>query len=199
MENLRLDLTAGDALVAFGSDLRVLAWNDAAEALTGIRAADAIGRGCWEVLDAFDSAGAAVCRPDCSTAYAAFRGAPQSCRELLIKTRTGRRSTMVSTLAMNGGATPLCVHMLTPLGELTPEEQELARDLESLTPRQRDVLALVAKGMPAKVIAAELAIAERTVRNYIHEILLMLRCRTQLEALAKLAKLRGRVAGPAAR
>jgi hypothetical protein len=59
-----------------------------------------------------------------------------------------------------------------------------------------DVLALVAKGMPATVIAAELGIAERTARNYIREILLMLRCRTQLEALAKLARLAERAVAP---
>ena len=36
-----------------------------------------------------------------------------------------------------------------------------------LTPREREVAALVAKGMPAKCIAAQLGIAEKTVRAHI--------------------------------
>ena len=58
--------------------------------------------------------------------------------------------------------------------------------LESpLTPRQQEVIELIADGMPAKLIAARLGIAAATVRRHIRAILLQLGCHSQLEALAE--------------
>jgi DNA-binding NarL/FixJ family response regulator len=37
-----------------------------------------------------------------------------------------------------------------------------------LTPREQEIAALVAKGMPTKRIAATLGVAERTVKAHIH-------------------------------
>jgi len=42
--------------------------------------------------------------------------------------------------------------------------------LDALTPRQREVLALVAQGKPDREIATRLVIALRTVGNHIHAI-----------------------------
>ena len=92
------DLASGDAPVAIDCDQRVVVWNAAVEELTGIPADRAIGRKCWEILDVLEPAGATVCSPNCAEARNAFGDAPASCPELLIKTRTGRRSTLVSTL-----------------------------------------------------------------------------------------------------
>jgi DNA-binding NarL/FixJ family response regulator len=47
------------------------------------------------------------------------------------------------------------------------------------------VIELIAEGVPAKVIAARLGIAEVTARNHIRAILLELGCHSQLEALAE--------------
>jgi DNA-binding NarL/FixJ family response regulator len=62
----------------------------------------------------------------------------------------------------------------------------------SLTRRQSEVLALLARGLPAKVIARRLGLAEVTVRNHIQAILAELRCHSQLEAVAE-ARRRGLV------
>jgi two-component system nitrate/nitrite response regulator NarL len=53
-----------------------------------------------------------------------------------------------------------------------------------LSPRQRQVLGLLAEGTPAREIATRLDLAEATVRNHIRLILRKLGCHSQLEAVA---------------
>jgi PAS domain S-box-containing protein len=45
-----MEFRSGDALLVFDDDLRIVAWNEAAEELTGIAFEKAVGRPCWEVL-----------------------------------------------------------------------------------------------------------------------------------------------------
>jgi DNA-binding CsgD family transcriptional regulator len=187
----RRELSSGDALVVFEPGGRIVDWNGPAEQLTGIPASAALYRPCWEVLGAIDCDGSPVCHADCVVAQAMIEGTSFPCRELLIRTKDGHRRVLASTLQVHEGSEPLCAHLLTAARELSPEESALLRDLNDLTKRQKDVLAFVLQGIPAKVIAVHLELSVRTVRNYIREILLTLGCRTQLEALAKLSSLRG--------
>lgn len=53
-----------------------------------------------------------------------------------------------------------------------------------LSPRQRQVLDLLAEGTPAREIATRLNLAETTVRNHIRLVLRKLGCHSQLEAVA---------------
>jgi DNA-binding NarL/FixJ family response regulator len=59
----------------------------------------------------------------------------------------------------------------------------------ALTPRQQQVLGLLADGVPAKLIAARLGVAEATVRNHIRAVLAALETHSQLEAIAKARRL----------
>ncbi len=181
------EFRTGDALVGFGRDLRVVSWNQAAERLTGRPAEEALGRYCWELLGAVDERGSLVCHADCSTARLAYEGWPVPAAELLIRTHAGRRRVSVSTIAANGREQPIILHLLRD-GPEHPEETAAPlgpSPAPSLTPRQRQVLALIAAGLPAKTIAAHLRLAEATVRNHIRAILLELGAHSQLEAVAK--------------
>jgi DNA-binding NarL/FixJ family response regulator len=64
--------------------------------------------------------------------------------------------------------------------------QELPLSLQSLSPREKEVLSLIAKGASNKEIAQELYISERTVKAHVTSILsqLNLRDRTQAAILA---------------
>jgi PAS domain S-box-containing protein len=171
---------SGDAVFAFESDLTIVSWNRAAEELTGISAEQALGRYCWEVLGGQDESGNLVCHRGCSTARLVREGWPVSGQGLLIKARGGNRPVDVATVAVDEGEHKTFLHvMIPPRGSRSPRAPEL------LTPRQHEVLRSLAEGVPAKLIAARLEIAEATVRNHIHAILVALGTHSQLEAIAK--------------
>ncbi|MEY4519898.1 MAG: hypothetical protein RLZZ499_2498 [Cyanobacteriota bacterium] len=67
-----------------------------------------------------------------------------------------------------------------------PQSQELATTLQALSPREKEVLSLIAQGASNKEIAHELYISERTVKAHVTSILsqLNLRDRTQAAILA---------------
>jgi DNA-binding NarL/FixJ family response regulator len=54
---------------------------------------------------------------------------------------------------------------------------------QALTERQRQILALMAQGHPNKIIAAELAISEATVKSHVTEILRILRVSNRTQAV----------------
>lgn len=172
--------------MAFDDDLRVLSWNDAAESLTGIPAREAVGRYCWEVLGAKDDRGALVCHAGCSNARLMREGWPLATRRLWIRTSAGRRRVSLSTLAIQGAGMKLFLHLLRN-GEEAIEGHP--SDSPSLTRRQREILALIADGVPAKVIAVRLGLSETTVRNHIRGILRRLGAHSQLEAVATARRL----------
>jgi DNA-binding NarL/FixJ family response regulator len=62
--------------------------------------------------------------------------------------------------------------------------RQLSHEYEPLTPRELEVLALVARGKQNKEIAAELVITERTVKFYVSSILAKLRAGNRTEAVA---------------
>jgi len=66
--------------------------------------------------------------------------------------------------------------------------RQVSQDFEPLTPRELQVLHLLAQGLPNKEIAAKLVIAERTVKFYVSSILSKLRVGNRTEAVAVAAQ-----------
>ena len=81
------------------------------------------------------------------------------------------------------------------------EQQEISRRLASLTPRERQVLELVATGMLNKQIAAELGAAEKTIKVHRGRIMgkMQVRTATALVGLLSRAELARTGPPPAAR
>ncbi|OVZ89428.1 two-component system response regulator NarL [Yersinia intermedia] len=56
------------------------------------------------------------------------------------------------------------------------------RDINTLTPRERDILKLIAKGLPNKTIARKLLIAESTVKVHVKHLLKKMKLKSRVEA-----------------
>lgn len=66
------------------------------------------------------------------------------------------------------------------------------RGTDVLTPREREVLGLLAEGMPNREIAARLHLTRKTVEHHVHSVLVKLDLRNRAEAAAYVARNRGR-------
>ena len=61
--------------------------------------------------------------------------------------------------------------------------ERAARDGEALTPREAEVLRLIAEGLGNKQIAARLAISEHTVKFHVASVFAKIRASTRAEAV----------------
>ena len=177
---------SGDPLFTCNGELEIVQWNRAAEQLTGISATEAVGRRCWQVLCGVDDTGQTICHAGCTSARLARERWPVACQHLLIKTRDGKRRVAMSTITAEQAGESVIVHIMRRAAAEPEPKSEGPSDSRRpmLTPRQREVLAHLAQGRPAKRIARRLGITEATTRNHIRAILLELGCHSQLEAVA---------------
>jgi DNA-binding NarL/FixJ family response regulator len=79
----------------------------------------------------------------------------------------------------------VAVQLLSRVRRVAAQAAHAVED-ERLTPRERQVLELIAEGFPNKLIARRLSIQEQTVKNHVHKILLKLGVHRRTEAAALL-------------
>lgn len=185
-------LDAADALFGVDEELRIVSWNRGAERLTGTCAEDAIGRRCWEVLGGARGPGA--CRRSCPYARLVRRRWPVPSHEGTIRTARGPRRVVFSTLAVRGRGRRLFLHLVREVDRPVPLPSRAAEPA-ALSPRQLEVLQLLASGLRAKDVAATLGLTLVTVRNHVRAILVRLGCHSQLEAVVT-ARRAGLIADP---
>jgi DNA-binding NarL/FixJ family response regulator len=77
--------------------------------------------------------------------------------------------------------------MLTRRRELERHDAARAQQLESLTPREREILDLMSQGLDNREIATRLQVAYPTVRSHVRKVLEKLDARSRLEAVVKAA------------
>ena len=85
---------------------------------------------------------------------------------------------LLSVLRINGG-----VVIRPRQADITPV------DAQPLTEREREVLGLVAEGFSNKLIAAQLGISERTVKNHLTYIMIKLRASDRTHAVVTAVRL----------
>lgn len=200
-----------DAVFVVAPDNRIVHWDAQAEALTGLLAEEVVGRPCHQTLRGEGEGGGRLCGRGCPVMALARVGHAVPSYDTRIETRVGgRRWVNVSVLCVDSEEGPYLVHLLRDV-QGAHEAIQMARDLvrlssggelrsprnvdvPELTPRQTEVLALLAGGKSAREIGQELYLSQATVRNHIRALLLSLGAHSQLEALAR-AREAGLLAG----
>jgi two-component system nitrate/nitrite response regulator NarL len=73
---------------------------------------------------------------------------------------------------------------LTPVlaASLRENRPAVQRDIQQLTPRERDILKLIAQGLPNKLIARKLMITESTVKVHVKHLLKKMKLKSRVEA-----------------
>ncbi|HEY0829910.1 MAG TPA: response regulator transcription factor [Candidatus Dormibacteraeota bacterium] len=81
--------------------------------------------------------------------------------------------------------------LITPrtISTLLAKRRSIEAQLERLTPREREVLTLMAEGLPSRAIAAELGISYTTIRTHIRSLGSKLAVHSKLEAIVKAREL----------
>ena len=81
--------------------------------------------------------------------------------------------------------------LITPrtISTLLSKRRAIEAQLERLTPREREVLRLMAEGLPSRQIAAEMGISYTTVRTHIRSLGNKLAVHSKLEAIVKAREL----------
>jgi DNA-binding CsgD family transcriptional regulator len=187
LPGMRRKLTSAEPVFRCDEELRVVDWNRAAEAVTGIPAEDAVGKHCWDAVGGRDGEGRLVCTPACSVARLARQGWPVECRNLVVGAPAHRRRVTISTIVLSDAGGQTILHPVRASEE--PPAAASGHEAPRLTRRQLEILGLLAGGVRVREIADRLTLSETTVRNHVRALLLELGAHSQLEAVARAREL----------
>jgi PAS domain S-box-containing protein len=199
-----------DGVFAVDREQRIVLWNNAAQALLGFTAQEALGRFCYEVIGGLDQSGCLVCQKGCFAITSTLKREFTPTRDIWVRSKEGREVWLsVSTIMVPSRWRDLSVlvhlfrdvsrqkeieHVMEQLlsrvtklslsqGTDLPKSRPSSRPVMDLTRREREVLRLLASGASTSTIAETLSISLFTVRNHIHNILAKLGVHNRLEAV----------------
>jgi len=198
MDHARILSSTASPAFAVDTAGRIVAWNEAAEALFGHAAPRVLGRHCWEVVKGQDLYGNLYCGPHCPLLEMAERRQAIHGCDLLYRSADGTAvRTAVSSFIVPGAspADMVIVHFLRPHPPETVRQAPCAGGggqtrKPLLTERELQVLRLMARGAGTRELARELRISTGTVRNHTARILRSLKAHTRLQAVATARALR---------
>jgi PAS domain S-box-containing protein len=200
----RFDFSTADGAFVVDRTGRILLWNEAAERITGKTRSQVIGRPCCDVFEGRDGLGNLLCFQGCQVQQMARRGEPPTHRDMRVPHGDGRELWLdVSTVLIHddNGELEAAAHIFRDVTARRELEQYLrsslgehdkkpyaatggAAALDSLTRREREILRLMASGLPTHTIAHKLSISRATVRNHTQNILNKLGVHSKLAAVA---------------
>lgn len=95
--------------------------------------------------------------------------------------------TLESVVRLTGVAAPSLAADVPSVTHRDPLERLPTDELARLSPRERDVVRLLAVGHPVQAVAKTLGLSTNTVRNHVKSVFAKLRVRSQVALLGKLA------------
>lgn len=206
-----LSRTNDGAFIIDGQN-RIIFWNQAAEKILKYKTEEVVGRLCFEVLGGRDEQGITLCQRFCRIAIKAHKGDVLPNMDVYTQTRSGEgRWLNVTTFVYpigNKKTEQVIVHLFRNTTDKKNYQRFVERILTAteklqqdddyqvvsaapkkprtgrLTPRQRQVLELLAEGLSTDEIAKRLVISSATTRNHIQNVLNKLGVHSRLEAIA---------------
>ena len=204
---------AADGAFVVDDKLRIAYWNKAAEAILGFDNQDIVGQFCHQLLRGYDDGMHLVCKAQCQVARMALNSKSVPNYDIQTTTNYGiKRWLNMSVLTYRTGKTnekKVIVHLFYDLNHKkvneriltqtirmgscdqdvpTKSRSDMGLHLKRLTPRERETLALLAKGHGTSEISDRLSISQNTARNHVQHILQKLQVHTRLEAVAYINK-----------
>ena len=190
-----LESTADPAFAVDG-DGRVTSWNSAAEAAFGRARKSVLGRRCYRVMAGRDAFGDRVCRRECLVFRSLREGRPVRRFRMHVRAAAGHHvETECATLCVPSPEVETAVIHLLRLwpgtgrrraargGRPEGDGKTIEQTVRSLTPREREVLALLAAGKGTAAMARDLGVSPGTVRTHVENILHKLCVHSRLEAV----------------
>lgn len=113
-----------------------------------------------------------------------FRALKEGASGYLLKSSTPEDIYNAIRDVYSGGA-PFSSHIARKVAQYFRAEKSIEDENESLTPREKDVLKLLASGYIYKEVADQLDITLETVRTYVKRICIKLHVRSKVEAIIK--------------
>jgi PAS domain S-box-containing protein len=189
----------GDGVYAVNYDQTIVFWNQTAERLLGHKAADVVGRKCFDVIAGGDYLGHPFCGSDCDVIECARRGHAPSNYDVRTKSAAGQPMWLNMSIVVLAGRwkrATVTVHLFRDITEqrkrqlhgaevLTGEDQPA---LARLTRREAEVLQMLSQGWNNAAIANALSVSPTTVRNHIEHLLGKLGVHSKLEAVVYAAR-----------
>lgn len=198
-ETMKLDdvlAASADGAFAIDPDGKIVFWNLAAEKILGYSAQEVMGRPCCELFGDVGGS-AALCYRDCNVARSVKTGDPVHTFDVQIRTKAGNEIWVnISALTVSNGlagrdVTVHLFHDVTAAKEIVAFIRErLVHPSRSpdgngaLTPRELEILKIIATGLSSKAAAEKLRVSPATVRNHVQSILTKLGVHSRLEAVA---------------
>jgi PAS domain S-box-containing protein len=190
-----VDLWLVDSLVVPASlhdvEGRFVHMNSAAERASGRSSAEMVGGRFTDLVprEAHENLEAQFRR-------AVERGEPTDFETVFVDASGQLRGTRAQHLPLRDGDSILGVLILAFDVRRPPSEPIRALPDPRLTPRQREILNLIASGLSTSEVARELTLSPETVRNHLRNAFRELRAHTRVEAIAAAQRL-GLLAAPA--
>jgi len=200
---------AADGAFVTDENLRIAYWNESAEEMLSFDRRDIADQFCYRILQGHDEEKRLICRAHCKVAKSVLKAEPVSNYDIHVRTKQRgwcwiNMSVFPYRVGENGDE-KVIVHLFRDVDQKKGDEKffrrlvEAARryhdipseseaksetSLDLLTPREREVLTLLAEGHGTRDLGHLLSISPNTVRNHVQNILRKLQVHTRLEAVA---------------
>jgi len=101
--------------------------------------------------------------------------------------RTPREAVIAALLEVNGGGSPMSTNIARKVVQFLQEPSSKAEAADGLSPREGEVLGLLARGYLYKEISESIGVSLPTVNTYIRRIYEKLHVRSRAQAVARFA------------